>query len=100
MNRGLLAVVIAGLLLAGCDDAPKKDSHTTSQPASKAPSMATEQVCHQVNAGSEVPAPLPMGLPFAIEQAVREYQLGYGRGDQTGLVGRIREQCRKAGVGL
>lgn len=95
----MTTAIVGGLLLLGCGGQATKENKT-SQPAKKAPSAAVTQVCTQVNAGAEVPSPLPQGLPFSLEQAVREYQLGYGKGDQGALVGRIRVACRKEGVPL
>lgn len=92
--RKLAVIVMVALSLAACDDKVKDKPKEN-----KGPSAATVQVCAQVNTGAQVPSPLPMGLPFSLEQSVKEYQLGYGK-DQSGLVGRIRTQCRKEGVAL
>jgi hypothetical protein len=98
MRRWGAVMVVALLLLAGCDEGAKPGGSGSNKP--KGPSAAVVQVCGQVNRGTEVPSPLPVGLPMALQQSVREYQASYGKGDNSGVVGRIRTQCRKEGVAL
>lgn len=94
--RKLTVLIVTLGLLAGCEP----EGGGEQKPAKKSPGYATVQVCGQVNRGEKVPNPLPMGLPSSIEQSVKQYQQGYGKSSQEGIVGRIRRQCRDEGVAL